>query len=370
MKTSKWQNGLICLGVMSGVMLVTSVKQINAATVNGPTTIAETKILSQTKRVVEMHSSDGVVNQQQTDILSWKPCKYGEFQRTSSAKLPQFKGYSHQANGMLIAKLEKIDIPVTVYHVDYFVADGKYRPTPANCVVDLKDQQGKVYVRHLYNVPYDQERTVTLSAPTGLEFVQPSAKVQHLLGRYGEHKVITVRPVTLQTVHPPRQEPIAKPQLPTAKPETSNKLAKPVANQEQVKAKHAEDKRPVHQPTFTNPPKATTLPMAKTVKPETATNHVKVELPEAPDRHSAFNHAINAELKPVSKMVPPSESSEEDINKLMAYNHPVLKHVQADGEHDGHTKLPQTGNHGGQLLAALGVALLAITGLLRTNRKR
>ena len=214
MKYSKWQGYSLWISVISGAVIICSGNPIQAAENTGhPTTTAATVPLPQTKRIIEITSTDGTVHQQQTDLVSWRSGKYGEYLRTSSAKLPQIAGYQNNANGLVIDKLEKINIPVTVYHIEYFPKDGQQRQPPANCTVDLKDAQGKVYIRHLYTVPYNKNRQVTLQAPTGMDFTNPASKDQLLVGKYGEHKEVLVHPKVISS------KPVTETKPKTAVPE-------------------------------------------------------------------------------------------------------------------------------------------------------
>lgn len=232
MKYSKWQGYSLWISVISGAVIICSGSPIQAAeNTSQPPTTSATVALPQTKRIIEITSTDGTVHQQQTDLVSWRSGKYGEYLRTSSAKLPQIAGYQNNANGLVIDKLEKINIPVTVYHIEYFPKDDHQRQPPANCSVDLKDSQGKIYVRHLYTVPYDKTRQVTLQAPTGMDFVDSVSKDQLLMGKYGEHKEVLVQPEELPSkpttgTAPKTVEPIKETPTPSQKKPQSEKPVK------------------------------------------------------------------------------------------------------------------------------------------------
>lgn len=339
MKFSKLQSCSLCFGLLSGMILTVPATPMRAAS-HQQVVAGETTPLPQTKRVVEIHSTDDVIHRQQTDEVSWQPCKYGEFQRTSSAKLPKIEGYEHNANGMVIDKLEKIDIPLTVYHVDYFKADGKWRPTQANCLVDMKDEQGKTRVRHIYSVSYDGKREVTVNAPEGMEFVQPSSNVQQLFGKYGERKEVFVRPISSRPVVVP------EPQQPS---EGSEKPQKPVQQSK---------------------PQSGQVEVAEKPRPQLDHSSQSIEPTEKPACQPLPDHSVTAELKPFTKMLDKPTATEDKINKLMAYNRPLIDHDHPADSPTDKNQLPQTGNHSGRVFVALGVALMAVLGLCRSRRER
>ena len=55
---------------------------------------------------------------------------------------------------------------------------------------------------------------------------------------------------------------------------------------------------------------------------------------------------------------------------LKEYNRPLKSHLNHKKLQSTNEALPQTGNRGGQLLVAIGVALLSILGLFHTQHKR
>ncbi|HJF53708.1 MAG TPA: LPXTG cell wall anchor domain-containing protein [Limosilactobacillus coleohominis] len=351
MKFSKWQGYSLWISVISGAVIICSGNPIQAAENTGqPTTKSATVTLPQTKRIIEITSTDGTVHQQQTDLVSWRSGKYGEYLRTSSAKLPQIAGYQNNANGLVIDKLEKIDIPVTVYHIEYFPKDNQQRQPPANCTVDLKDAQGKVCVRHLYTVPYDKTRQVTLQAPTGMDFTNPASKDQLLVGKYGEHKEVLVQPKVISS------KPVTETKPKTVVPE--KEISTPSKKKTQAET-------PVTLP-VSNPPVLVKGPLTLSeqtpqVKPTQPVIHHQV--PQIP------NHSIISEIKPGTQFID-KQTEDGDLAKLKEYNRPLKSQLNHKKLQSTSENLPQTGNRGGQLLVAIGVALLSILGLFHTQHKR
>ncbi|EEU30856.1 hypothetical protein HMPREF0501_00261 [Limosilactobacillus coleohominis 101-4-CHN] len=73
MKYSKWQGYSLWISVISGAVIICSGNPIQAAeNTDHPTTTAATVPLPQTKRIIEITSTDGTVHQQQTDLVSWR----------------------------------------------------------------------------------------------------------------------------------------------------------------------------------------------------------------------------------------------------------------------------------------------------------
>ncbi|HJA47342.1 MAG TPA: LPXTG cell wall anchor domain-containing protein [Candidatus Limosilactobacillus excrementigallinarum] len=351
MKYSKWQGYSLCVSVISGAVIICSGNPIQAAeNTSQPPTTSATVALPQTKRIIEITSTDGTVHQQQTDLVSWRSGKYGEYLRTSSAKLPQIAGYQNNANGLVIDKLEKINIPVTVYHIEYFPKDDQQRQPPANCTVDLKDSQGKVYVRHLYTVPYDKTRQVTLQAPTGMVFINSASNDQLLVGKYGEHKEILIQPKEL----------LSKPTTGTAP-----KTVEPIEETPTPSQKKPQSAKPVKLPSSNHLVSVKdTLILPKKELP------VKVTQPVVHHQISQSpNHSITSEMKPVMQLADEKPVT-SDLARLKEYNRPLKSHLNHKKLQSTSETLPQTGNRGGQLLVAIGVALLSILGLFHTQHKR
>ena len=351
MKYSKWQGYSLCVSVISGVVIICSGSPIQAAENTGqPPMTSETVTLPQTKRIIEITSTDGTVHQQQTDLVSWRSGKYGEYLRTSSAKLPQIAGYQNNANGLVIDKLEKINIPVSVYHIEYFPKDDQQRQPPANCTVDLKDSQGKVYVRHLYTVPYDKTRQVTLQAPTGMDFINSASKDQLLVGKYGEHKEILIQPKEL----------LSKPTTGTAPKVVELIKETPTPSQ----------KKPQSGKTVKLPSSNHLIPIKDMQNIPKKELQVKVSQPDVQHQISQSpNHSITSELKPVMPLADEKPAT-GDLAKLMEYNRPLKSRPNHEKLQSTSETLPQTGNRGGQLLVAIGIALLSILGLFHTQHKR
>lgn len=74
-------------------------------------------------------------------------------------------------------------------------------------------------------------------------------------------------------------------------------------------------------------------------------------------------------MKPVMQLADEKHAT-GDLAKLKEYNRPLKSHLNHKKLQSTSETLPQTGNRGGQLLVAIGVALLSILGLFHTQHKR
>ena len=198
MKISKWQNYTLCVCAIGGVMMVSPVKSVMAAdNSNQVTATKQDKLAVTTQRILELHSKDGNVNDTQQSKVEWiKQAQDGSYGPTRFS-IPIFDGYDTPAKGMpnSLSHNENPNIPLTIYHIDFYKANEHFDHNQALCQVDLKDEHDRVVVRHIYNVPYDRSIKVKLTAPKNMEFIKKADSEPLITGSYKFNRTIKVRNV-------------------------------------------------------------------------------------------------------------------------------------------------------------------------------
>ena len=198
MKISKWQNYMLCVCAIGGVMMVSPVKSVMAAdNSNQVTATKQDKLAVTTQRILELHSKDGNVNDTQQSKVEWiKQAQDGSYGPTRFS-IPIFDGYDTPAKGMpnSLSHNENPNIPLTIYHIDFYKANEHFDHNQALCQVDLKDEHDRVVVRHIYNVPYDRSIKVKLTAPKNMEFIKKADSEPLITGSYKFNRTIKVRNV-------------------------------------------------------------------------------------------------------------------------------------------------------------------------------
>lgn len=98
MKISKWQNYMLCVCAIGGVMMVSPVKSVMAAdNSNQVTATKQDKLAVTTQRILELHSKDGNVNDTQQSKVEWiKQAQDGSYGPTRFS-IPIFDGYDTPA---------------------------------------------------------------------------------------------------------------------------------------------------------------------------------------------------------------------------------------------------------------------------------
>lgn len=198
MKISKWQSYTLCVCVIGGVMMVSPVKSAMAANNSNQITAAKQDKLSvTTQRILELHSKDGHINNTQQAKVEWvKQAQDGSYGPTRFS-IPKFDGYDTPAKGMpnSLSHNENPNIPLTIYHIDFYKANERFDHNQALCQVDLKDEHDQIIVRHIYNVPYDRSMKVKLTAPKNMEFIKKADSEPLITGSYKFNRTVKVRNV-------------------------------------------------------------------------------------------------------------------------------------------------------------------------------
>lgn len=198
MKISKWQSYTLCVCAIGGVMMVSPVKSVMAADNSNQVTAAkQDKLAVTTQRILELHSKDGHINNTQQAKVEWvKQAQDGSYGPTRFS-IPKFDGYDTPAKGMpnSLSHNENPNIPLTIYHIDFYKANERFDHNQALCQVDLEDEHDQVIVRHIYNVPYDRSMKVKLTAPKNMEFIKKADSEPLITGSYKFNRTVKVRNV-------------------------------------------------------------------------------------------------------------------------------------------------------------------------------
>lgn len=383
MKISKWQCSALWICAIGGALWISPARPAMAADISTDQVLSaeindHQAELPQTQRVLELRSADGVVKQTKTETVEWKEAKYGKIVRTTTAKLPQVDGYKTSGDGMVMDYFEQVDIPLTIYHIDYYPTSEAFKQAMTCCSIDLKNERGAIQVRHVFEVPYNKTRKVTISAPEGMAFVDPQNSEQTIKGIYRNQQSVLIK-----ATQPRISEPDKRPTLPDdqtktdeqPKPTDSSTQTDPVqpsapdTKDESTGTEGLVSQQPITKDEFVQ----TTNPATKDVSTDTE------DLTVITNNKSAKGSLEGKQLTtiPNRSFTPGRETnkypqvSPEELSTLAKYNRPFkdADHL-SKGENENHQKyLPQTGDHVGQLLVALGIALLSILGLFRTRQK-
>ena len=493
MKLTQWQKWTLCVCAVGGALFIRPTQQIIAATdspVEEQNLPVGTESKVKTKRVLILESADQKIHEQQTKVVKWTIQNQTHTFGYDKFKMPEFAGYSTPGKSLGFSSFEQMNIPVTVYHVDYYPTGDKFAQSQAECSVDFVDTAGKIKERHVYSVPYEATRKVFLTAPANMTFVNPQDQSISIEGGYGCHKKVLVKSaiddkdqqtseesskeevtdtrnqvqpvkpvVDDATIHNNETENDQK--TPTRAPEVVDQgtmTEPPVLNRTKEQATQTTAAAGIDSATMTEPAKPNVDQATQTISRNVADHDTMTELPaetteksvqtdeitsklpstnvEQPVRkpdleeiiewpvstqpvakpnntgkevqldpiletqteptvvHGPATGALNQQLASQEEAVQGktathespilSESSEaaitsstnqSDSNKpsaselatLEQYNHP--SQFEQETATPKNEKLPQTGDHVGQLFVACGIALLSILGLFRSREK-
>lgn len=465
MKISKWQCSALWICAVGGALWISPARPAMAA--DTPTNqVLSAEIndhqakLPQTQRVLELRSADGVVKQTKTETVEWKEAKYGKIVRTTTAKLPQVDGYKTSGDGMVMDYFEQVDIPLTIYHIDYYPTSEAFKQAMTCCNIDLKNERGAIQVRHVFEVPYNETRKVTISAPEGMEFVDPQSSEQTIKGIYRNQQSVLIKATQPKISDPDKrptlpddqtktdeqpkptdsstqtdpvqpsvldtkdestgsedlvpQQPITKDEfVQTTNPATKdvstdtkdltvitddNSAERPLEKEQLIKDKLVQTANPVTKDNSTDTEDLTVITndnsanasledkqltkdeLVQTTNPATKEGSTDTKdltiitndnSAKAPLEDKQLTTIPNRPFTPGRETNKYPQASPEELATLAKYNRPFkdADHL-SKGENENHQKyLPQTGDHVGQLLVALGIALLSILGLFRTRQK-
>lgn len=271
MKISKWQRYTLCVCAIGGAMIISPVNNVKADDNTVVTTVSQKdKLAVTTQRVLELHSKDGHVNDIQHSKVEWtKQAQDGSYGPTRFS-IPKVEGYDTPAKGMAFSLSinEKPDIPLTIYHIDYYPKGERFDRNQAECQVDIKNENDQVMVRHIYNVPYEQAMRVQLTAPENTEFIKATDSQPLITGSYKFNKTVHVRNVNNnrqanvektskdQVSHPANEQVVSQPEAKKATDvgtntdmiavtnatTTTDDLSRPVTHDDGVMT----DSKPVH----------------------------------------------------------------------------------------------------------------------------
>lgn len=210
MKISQWQRYTLCVCAIGGVLVTSPVHKVMAAD-HIPITVTKSntdKLDVTTNRILELHSKDGQISHTQHSKVEWlKQPQDGSYGPTTFS-IPKIEGYDTPAKGMANSARyhESPQIPLTVYHINYYASDERFEGSQAECQVDLQNEDGQILVRHIYNVPYDRTIRVQLDAPNNAEFIKKDDSQPFITGTYKFNKVIKVKTKNNPAVvHPDNQ---------------------------------------------------------------------------------------------------------------------------------------------------------------------
>lgn len=192
MNQSKWENYVLCVCAIGGVMFVTPTAKVMAATHHPAMRIQQQ--LPQTKRIFQQISADGKINNRQITDVKWHQNSNGHF-LVDSFQFPNINGYKDDTNWlkMGINRYETPEVPVVVYHLNY------YSPTEKNQRIndgwiDMVDENGQVLERHVFTIPDGKGMEVELTPPEKMQFKQAQDARIYLHSSYRFKKAIVVAP--------------------------------------------------------------------------------------------------------------------------------------------------------------------------------